>query len=515
MSKGWLAEVMGAGAGWLDYDGDGKLDLYLVNGSAFDRKPDEGEPNRLFRGNGKGTFTEVTKKAGVGHRGWGYGVAVGDIDNDGDPDMYVTNNGPNVLYRNDGDGSFSDVTTQAGVGDSRWGTSAAFFDMDGDGDLDLYVANYMEGDSTKVPRRDSEKARAGNCVYRGLQVFCGPRGQTPVQDVMYRNDGNFKFTDVTDAAGLLLDKPRYSLGVVTGDYNNDGKQDIYVANDSVRNSLWKNLGDGKFKDVGVSTMSALNADGKPQAGMGTSFGDYNNDGWLDLIVTNFARDLNTLYRNLSGKFFSDDSMLAGLGVTDMALSWGTGFQDFDHDGDVDLFIANGHIYPQIDAHNLGSRYHQQNHFFVNSGNGRFVESSDGAGPGLALKRSFRGVAFADYDEDGDVDLLVTTVDDEAVLLRNARSGAEHYLKIRLIGNRSNRDGVGARVIVNAGGRRQIRERIGGGSYLSSSDPRLHFGLNDSGTAERIEVRWPSGTVDVLTDVEVDRTITIEEGSHTP
>jgi hypothetical protein len=418
-SKGWLNELMGAGAAWLDYDGDDVLDLYLVNGSAHDRKPLTGEPNRLYRGLGGGRFEDVTAKAGVGHRGWGYGVAVGDVDNDGDRDLYVTNLGPNVLYLNDGDGTFTDVTSKAGVaGGGEWSTSAAFLDIDADGDLDLYVGNYMAMDITKVPRRAADDADSVYCFYRGIAVACGPLGQVPLQDVLYRNDGGAKFTDVTRAAGLELAKPRFTLGVVTADYDNDGDQDVYAANDSMANSLWRNDGKGNFKDVGMISLSALNSDGRAQAGMGVDFGDLSGDGWLDIVVTNFSYDLNTFYRNHAGKFFSDESIVTGMSVTNMALSWGVGFHDFDLDADLDLLIANGHIYPEVDERDLGTRFRQRNHLFINHGAGRLEESSAAAGPGFTVERSFRAAAFADYDEDGDVDVLITTLQEQPLLLRN-------------------------------------------------------------------------------------------------
>jgi hypothetical protein len=514
--KGWLNEGMGAGAAWLDYDGDGNLDLYVVNGSAFDRKPGEGEPNQLYRGDGKGKFTDVSDKAGVNHRGWGYGVTVGDYDNDGDPDLFVTNLGPNVLYRNRGDGTFEDVTAKAGVaGLDIWSSSAAFFDMDRDGDLDLYVNNYMVCTPETVPRMASPDALERNCAYHGVQVFCGPRGQVPHQDTLYRNDGDGTFTDVSREAGIVLDTPRYALGVVTVDVDNDGDQDVYVANDSVANSLWENDGTGKFNDVGLLKLAAFNANGRPQAGMGTDAGDYNNDGFMDLVVTNFSQDLNAIYKNMGGKFFIDDSHLAGLNVTHTKLSWGVGFYDFDLDGDQDLFVANGHVYPMLDGLQVGTEYRQPNDLFLNE-NGRFTEVSDQCGPGFAVNRSFRGAAFGDYDNDGDVDVFLTTLDDIPLLLRNdtPRRG-RHFLQVRLIGKQSNRDAVGARVTASFGGHEVIRERTGGGSYQSAADPRIHLGLGTANKVDRLEVAWPSGTKDVLTNVEVDREITIREGQTAP
>jgi hypothetical protein len=513
--KGWLAEGMGAGAAWLDYDLDGKLDLYVVNGSRFDRKPGQGEPSRLYRGDGAGRFVDVTEKAGVANREWGFGVAVGDYDNDGDPDLYVTNLGANVLYRNKGDGAFENVTQKAGVGDGdRWSSSAAFFDMDDDGDLDLYVANYMVGTPSAVPRAGTPEAQAKNCAYRGIQVFCGPIGQTPVQDALYRNNGDGTFTDVTKGVGMWLDPPRYGLGVVTADFDGDGDQDVYVANDSVASSLWENDGHGMFKEVGLSKGVAFNADGRAQAGMGTDFGDYNGDGWLDIALTTFSQDLKTLYRSVGGKFFVDESQLVGMNVTYMQLSWGVGFHDFDLDGDEDLFIANGHVYPQVDGHGIGTTFRQANHLFRNDGK-RFLEVGKTAGPSLAVERSFRGAAFADYDDDGDMDVFVTALDEAGMLLRNdSPRGERHWLEVRLIGKKSNKDGVGARVKVTSAGKTWIRERKGGGSYLSAHDPRLHFGLGALGRVERIEVRWPSGHVDTIGDAHVDRVITIREGQTT-
>jgi len=509
--KGWLTEGMGNGAAWLDYDNDGLLDLYLVNGSSHQRKAGAGEPNKLFRALGDGKFADVTEKAGVADRGWGYGVAAADYDNDGDTDLYVTNQSDNVLYRNEGDGRFVDVTSKSAVGSSPWSASAAWFDYDNDGDLDLYVGNYMEADPKKIPRGGSPEAVSTYCTYRGIPVFCGPLEQRPEQDQLFRNDGNDKFVDVTEAAGLKLKTPRFALGVVTGDYDNDGDVDLYVANDSVTNSLWRNNGDGTFSDVGVATLSGLNSDGRAQAGMGTDFGDYNGDGWIDLIATNFSNDFNTLYKNLGGRYFIDESRVAGMSVTNMMLSWGTGFHDFDQDGDLDIFVANGHVYPHVDNHDLGTSFRQKNHLFRNHA-GRFKEVGATSGPGFNLERSFRAAAFADYDNDGDVDVLVTALDDRPLLLRNDSAGIGNRIQLRLVGKKSNRDGIGARVIVTASNKAFRRDRKGGGSYLSSSDPRIHVGIGAAKKAERVEILWPSGTRDLLENVAANREIRVVEGS---
>jgi hypothetical protein len=509
--KGWLTEAMGSGAAWIDYDNDGLLDLYLVNGSSHQRKAGTGEPNKLFRALGNGKFTDVTEKARVGDRGWGYGVAAADYDNDGDTDLYVTNQDDNVLYRNEGDGRFVDVTSKSSVGDSPWSASAAWIDYDNDGDLDLYVGNYMESDPKKIPRGGSPEAVSTYCTYRGIPVFCGPLDQRPEQDQLFRNDGDDKFVEVTAAAGLKLQTPRFALGVVTGDYDNDGDVDLYVANDSVANSLWRNNGNGTFSDVGVSTLSGLNSEGRAQAGMGTDFGDYNGDGWIDLITTNFSQDLNTLYKNLGGRYFIDESRAAGMSVTNTMLSWGTGLHDFDQDGDLDIFIANGHVYPHVDNHEMGLSFRQKNHLFQNRA-GRFKEVGATSGPGLSVERSFRAAAFADYDNDGDIDILVTALDDRPLLLRNDSAEIGNRIQLRLVGKTSNRDGLGARVIVTASSKAFRRDRKGGGSYLSSSDPRIHVGIGASTKAERVEILWPSGTRDLLENVPANREIRVVEGS---
>jgi len=512
--KGWIVEYMGSGVAWLDYDGDGNLDLYVVNGSQLDREPGEGEPNQLYRGNGKGHFENVTAKAGVGHRGWGYGVNVGDTDNDGDPDIYVTNLGPNVLYRNNGDGTFTDITTKAGVGHSSWGTASAFFDMENDGDLDLIVGNYVEFDRETTPRRGSTRAKPPFCVFKGLPVFCGPRGLEPGSNVMYRNNGDGSFTDVTEAAGMKLERGRYTLGIVTLDYDNDGLVDIFSGNDSVVNSLWRNLGNGKFAEVGLSTLTALDGAGNPQGCMGVDSGDYDGDGWVDLVVTNFSHDVNTVYRNMGGKFFVDNSAAVGMAKTTLELSWGTGLYDFDNDRDLDLFIANGHVYPEVDEGDVGSSYWQKNHLFTNV-DGKFEEISGRSPDGTWAKRAWRGSAFGDFDGDGDVDIAATAMDAPIQLLRNDNASGTHYLRIRLEGTESNRDGIGARVTVELDGKTMTRERRGGGSYLSSSEPELHFGLGPSTRVKRVHVRWPSGRESVRNDVAADTLLRIREPSDTP
>ncbi len=505
--KGWLTETIGAGAAWLDYDGDGSLDLYIVNGSTHERPADTPGTNRLYRGDGRGRFTDVTQKAGVAGRGWGYGAAAGDYDNDGDTDLLVTTLRSDILYRNNGDGTFADVSQKAGITGSGWGTSAAFFDMDNDGDLDLYVARYVAFDRDKVPRRGTKEAIARTCLYKTIPVVCGPLGLPPSQDTLYRNNGNGSFTDVSREAGILLPAARYGLGVVTGDYDNDGDQDVFVADDSVPNLLWRNLGNGAFRDVGVESLCALSAEGDPQAGMGTDMADYDDDGWLDIGVTNFSQELNSIFRSQSGRFFNDVSTSIGMQASYSDLSWGMGFHDFDQDGDQDLFIANGHVYPDIDDYGLGTTFNQPNTLYVNEG-GRMRAAPRTAG--LEVARSFRGAAFGDYDNDGDVDVFVVALDGAPLLLRNDTPAAGSWLQVSLRGRASNRDGVGARVTARAGGLRVLRERKGGGSYLSASDPRLHFGLGGATKVETLEIRWPSGRTQTLQEVPAGRILVVRE-----
>ena len=506
--KRWLVEAMGAGAAWLDYNADGNLDLYVVNGSTFSRPSNGGEPNRLFRGDGKGNFTDVTEAAGVSHRGWGFGATAGDVNGDGHVDLFVTNLGANVLLLNSGDGTFSDSTSKSGIVGSAWSTSSALFDMDLDGDLDLYVANYMDTDRERVPARGSKDAE--RCQYKGIAVACGPRGEQPLADRLYRNDGSGHFTDVTASAGVALKTARYALGVVTFDYDNDGDQDIYVANDSVSNSLWRNNGDGSFTEQGLRSMTALNADGRSQAGMGTDAADFNGDGWMDIVVTNFAHDFNTLYGNRAGKFFVDDSQLAGLGSTFLALSWGVGFRDFDRDGDQDLFIANGHVYPEVDGYSVGTRFRQRNHLFLQT-DGRLKAVKPQANDGLALERSFRGAAFADYDNDGDVDVFLTALDETSVLLRNDLQEGGRWFGVRLIGKTSNRTAIGARIELTSGKRGWLQERVGGGSYLSSSDPRVFIGLGNSTEPVQAVIVWPGGRRETVKEAPLGRWLTWREG----
>jgi len=503
--KRHILETTGAGACFLDHDLDGDLDVYLVNGATVETLfGDNPARDALYRNDGAGRFVDITLEAGLGDRGWGGGCTVGDYDNDGDPDLYVTNFGPNVLYRNEGGGRFSDVTATAGVAGASWSLGAAFFDMEGDGDLDLYVSNYLRF------KTGSAGSQPGGCTWKGIPVMCGPRGFAGEEDVLYRNDGGGRFTDVTAASGIA-GPALYGMGVVTGDVEGDGDPDLFVANDSQDNHLWINDGQGRFQDRGLWAGVALSGDGRQQASMGADLGDYDGDGDEDLFVTNFSDDYHTLYRNDGGGLFTDATVEAGLAAaTRSSLGWATAFFDYDNDGDLDLFVASGHVYPQVDGRDATTTYRQQNLLFRNDGDGRFTDVSNDSGPGLLQVRASRGTAVGDYDDDGDMDLLVVNENDVPTLLRNDGGNARGWLKVRLVGTRSNRDAIGARVQVWIGERSLLREVRLTAGYCSSHDPRVHFGLGAATKADRVEVRWSSGHNEVLRDVPAGRLITVKE-----
>lgn len=502
----YILETMSAGAAFLDYDGDGYLDVFLVEGTRLEGPP-PGTHHRLYRNELSGEsrmFREVSAEAGVDHTGWGMGCAVGDYDNDGDPDLYVTYWGPNRLFRNEGDGHFTEVGGWAGVADSSWGSSAAFGDLDLDGDLDLYVTNYLEFDLAHPP----EGGRP--CRYRGLEVYCGPKGMVPQPDRLFRNEGNGRFADMSAATGIS--RYRYpAMGVGFGDFDEDGDADIYVANDSEPNLLWRNDGHWSFAEVGVLAGVAYSEEGRAQAGMGVHAGDFDNDGDLDLFVTNFSDDLNTLYQNQGKGRFADVTYAVGLGgVARPFLSWSTGFFDFDNDGWLDLFVANGHLYPQLKTQREGLRYAQRNLLYWNRG-GIFEEVGLEAGPGLELEKVSRGAAFGDFDNDGDADVLVANMNDLPTLLRNEGGNRNNWLGLELVGSTSNRDAIGARVRVRAGGLEQVRQVQRGYGFQSQHDPRLLFGLGHNLVAEQVEIRWPGGQVQVLEGVEAGHYWQVREG----
>ena len=502
-SQRYLIETMGSGVAWIDYDNDGYLDLFLANSAATKvYKPEHQLRSALYRNNGDGTFTDVTDKVGVGAVDlFAMGVAVGDYDNDGFEDLYVVGYGRSILYHNNGNGTFTDVTEKAGVGNlGKWGSSAAWFDYDRDGKLDLIVANYV----------DFTPDRNLICLNEGQPSYCHPNkyhGQTPT---LFHNDGNGVFTDVSRTSKIGL-KAGNGLGVVCFDYNGDGWTDVFLANDSMENFLYRNKGNGTFEEVGIEAGVALGEDGKPEAGMGTDAADYDRDGLPDLFVTHLDLEYNRLYRNNGDGTFTDATFASKVGAGTFRMSgFGTRFIDYDNDGWRDLFIANGHVLDNIRKFHAGTEYAETKIVYRNVG-GTFQDVTKQLGPDLAEARVSRAAAFADYDNDGDIDVLVTNNGDQPQLLRNDGGNRNHWVEIRLVGTRSNRDGIGAKVQIVAHGIRQTDEAKGGMSYQAAHDPRLHFGLGHATQISLVTVVWPSGAVTKLTDVPVDRCITIKEG----
>lgn len=510
----YLLETTGCGVAFVDYDNDGWLDIFLVNGTRFetDFPPGQAPVSRLYKNNRDGTFTEVTRQAGVARTGWGQGVCTGDYNNDGYEDILVTYFGGLVLWRNNGDGTFTDVAAkaglmpQAGPPGQRWNTGCAFLDYDRDGHLDLFVANYIDFDTAKIPTPDS-----GKCVYKGLKVACGPPGLPGAKNILYRNRGDGTFEDVSRQAGILDTPGTYGLGVVVSDFDDDGWPDIYVANDSSSSALYSNNHDGTFTEMGIEAGVAYSPDGKAQAGMGVGVADYDGDGRFDIVKTNFAGDTSSLYKNLGGRIFDDMTLQSGLGKNTRFLGWGAGFADFDNDGRPDILLSNGHVYPEVADSLMEYGYRQRKVVYRNLGAGRFEDVSERCGPGATELAAARGCAFGDFDNNGSVDVVVNCMNEPPQLLRCETTTGFNWIKVKTVGVKSNRSGIGARVICrDPAGRVQVDEVRSGGSYISQNDPRLHFGL---GTAEEceIEIRWPSGVVDVLGAVKPGRIVTVTEG----
>jgi hypothetical protein len=505
----YILETTGTGVAFLDFDGDGVLDLFFTNGRTLEtRGPAR---SHLYRGNGDGTFTDVTEKAGAAATGWGQGVAAGDYDNDGFPDLYLTFYGRNILYHNNGDGTFTDVTARAGVAGGGWSTSAAWADFDNDGRLDLFVARYIAFDIASAPLPGAHVPGV-NCSYRGIPVMCGPRGLTGERDILYHNNGDGTFSDVTDRAGIDKTISR-GLGAVWGDFDNDGRPDLLVANDAQPNQLYRNRGDGRFDEVALAAGVAVDEDGRERAGMGVDVADYDNDGWLDVAIGNFYGEPCSLYRNNHDGTFTEVTWSSGIGrPTVPLLTWGTRFLDYDNDGWKDLVFANGHVYPEVDSHKLDETYAERAVLFHNAGNGTFTDSAAAAGEVWTQRWAARGAAVGDYDNDGHLDIAVAIVNGAPVLLKNGGEDRNHWISIKLVGTKSNRDALGARVTVTAAVRSQTEEIRSGGSYLSQSDLRAHIGLGSVNSVDQMEIAWPSGGRERIGPLSADSFITIKENA---
>jgi len=510
-----IIETPGSGVALLDYDNDGWLDIYLLNGSTVPAlKGQEPAPKAmLFHNNHDGTFTDVTAKAGVANERWGFGVAVGDYDNDGWPDLYVANYGKNRLYHNNHDGSFTDVAEKAGVTLGGWSAGPTWGDYDRDGLLDLFVPGYVKYDANHPPIAGQGNIPPGYCKFRGVDVMCGPRGLPGESDHLFHNNGDGTFTDVSLKAGVSDPKGYYGFASTFVDVDDDGWLDLVVANDSVPNYLYHNRHDGTFEDVSYLSGFALTEDGRAQASMGIAVGDYNRDGKVDLYVSAFSDDYNTLYRNDGDGNFSDVTYRAGLADSTIPfLAWGTGFLDFDNDGLLDIFVANSHVYPGVDRQDWGTTWAQRPQLFRNLDGAKFAEVPPSTGSGLARVITARGAAFGDLFNDGHIDVVVNSVDSTPTLLCNVVKNNNHWVTLKLVGGpKSPRDAIGAKVFLTSGGTRQRADVLSGGSFGSSSDQRLHFGLGPSTIVDKVEISWPDGTKQEVSVPGVDRIISIQEG----
>jgi hypothetical protein len=507
--KDYILETTGNGVAIFDYDGDGADDIFIANGTTLDRHPGPRRLPQLYHNDGQGRFTEVGEKAGFTAEGWGQGVCVGDYDNDGRPDLLVTYYGTNRLYRNLGNGAFRDVTAQAKlpVEGVRYGSGCSFFDYDRDGHLDLFIANYVDLDLSQTPRPGS----GSFCVWKEIPVMCGPRGLPLAQNLLYHNNGDGTFTDVSLKAGILKPGGRYALGVATADFDNDGWPDIYVACDMTPSLLYENKHDGTFEERGAEAGVSYNADGALQAGMGVAVADFDGDGRLDIAKTNFSGDLTSLYKNEDGRFFTDVSREAGL-ATRQFLGWGIAFVDVDDDGWPDLVIANGHVYPEVEGKPVGDKYLEPTLLLRNLGNGRFAEATASAGPAFATPRPARGLACGDLDGDGRPEIVIVNMNTTPSLLKNRKAGG-NFLNVAVKGTKSNRSGIGARVQITAGRREIISEVMSGGSFYSQNSLIAHFGLGKAGTVDRLRIRWPSGTLQSWEKVAVNQKVIATEGSQ--
>ena len=512
-SKKYIIETTGTGVAIFDYDNDGWPDIFIVNGTTLEGFPPDKMPtSHLYRNNHDSTFTDVTAASGLAASGWGQGVCVGDYDNDGWEDLYVTYYGKNRLYHND-KGVFHDVGEKAGVAGTgkAWGSGCAFVDYDRDGELDLVVANYVDFDLSTAPAPGERPS----CMWKGAPVMCGPRGLPGAKNILYHNRGDGTFEDVTTKAHIDRTDGHYSLSVSTLDFDDDGWPDIYVACDSTPSILYRNNHDGTFTDVAVTAGAAFNEDGREQAGMGSTIGDFDGDGRLDIFKTNFSDDTSTLYHNNGDGTFTDATFSAGLGLHTQYLGWGTMFFDFDNDGWPDLILANGHVYPEVDKYHLGSNYPEPKILYHNNGNGTFTDISGDAGPGITAVASSRGLAIGDLWNDGRLSVVITNMNAKPSLLVNDIHNPNHWVALKLIGTRSNRDAIGARVLMKAGKRTWVDEVRSGSSYDSNSDMRIHFGLGAAAKIDSVQVRWPSGLLEHFDSVHPDKINAVKEGAGIP
>lgn len=510
-AKRYIIESNGSGVAFLDFDGDSKLDAFLVNGSQLELPAGSGPTNRLYRNNGDGAFDDVTRSAGLDRAGWGSAVCAGDADNDGDVDLFVAYWGPDALYRNNGDGTFTETAAQAGVagGSEQWSSGCTFVDYDRDGLLDLLVSQYQQFDLATAP----PPGETSHCEWKGMPVYCGPRGLPFGGVTLFRNAGDGTFEDVSEAAGVRDVRDYYAFTAVAADFDGDGWQDVYIACDSTPSILFLNNGDGTFTDFATETGVAFNEHGFEQGGMGVGLGDFDGDGWLDLVKTNFADDYPNLYRSNDGVFFEDICVRAGLASNPQYVGWGVEFVDLDNDGWQDIFQANGHVYPELDRQTkVLETYNQRNLVYRNLEGKRFEDVTAMAGDGLLQSRSSRGAAFGDYDDDGDIDALVMNMGARVSLLRNDLPAGPNWIRLQLRGTSSNRSAIGATVTIEAGGARQTRAVVSQSSYVSHNDLRPHFGLGGADRVDAIAVRWPSGDSETFPGVASGATWLLAEGS---